>query len=84
MQWVMGEGGVVKQSVFSTQPLETAASSNFQRALEFGGKAKRPCRLAIGDAARAAGGPSFVLKGWVVEKTIRAAGLGMGLALGPS
>ena len=48
-----------------------------------GGKAKRPCRLAIGDAARAAGGPSFVLKGGVVENTIRAARLGMGLALGP-
>ncbi len=48
-----------------------------------GGKAKRPCRPAIGDAARAAGGPSFVLKGGVVKKAIRAAGLGMGLALGP-
>ncbi len=48
-----------------------------------GGKAKRPCRLAIAYAPGAAGGPSFVLKGWVVEKTVRAAGLGMGLARGP-
>src|SRR5260370_12961666 len=48
-----------------------------------GGKAKRPCRPAIGDAARAAGGPSFVLKRGVVVETIEAAGLGMGLALGP-
>src|SRR5713101_3993802 len=42
------------------------------------GKAKRPCRLAIACAARAAGGPSFVLKGGGVEKTIRAARLGKG------